>query len=497
LLGNPTEILGAADADTKQTQNPPSESFSEEQPKRRVKFPKVVTHRGQKATIYGRTARYRKYRLCYMAEGRRCTRVFKKYAEALAAAKTTVRQLAKGNAIVAALSKADAHAYRFALAKLSALAADLNAQRACAPDRNMSAASFPLEDVIAEFCAAKRLLPNSPLCDAVKGFLSTMASVRRVNLKTAADEFLAERNAKTNSEAGRRPALSPRMAYQDRLRMDKFTETFGTSDLCDIRADHLDLFFGVQLKDLSPRSRNHHRSTLSVFFKWCIRKSYLPEDHGLRRSNGLCPDGKAKETADVGEVQVYTAKEFAALLTNAHGPLQALVAIGGLAGLRTEELLRLEWPDVWRRPGFVEITGRKAKTRARRLVPIGSALATWLEPFRPFKAGLLWTGKFVSFHEHMRELHAAAKVPRRDNALRHSFISYRLAQVHNEHQVANEAGTSSQMIHRHYRELVTPQEAQEWFAIVPERAKRRRDRTSLAAERISKSGLRSGNPSGM
>ncbi len=341
-------------------------------------------------------------------------------------AKRTVRELAKGNAVVAALSKADAQAYRFAVAKLSALAADLNAQRTCLPDRNRPAVSFPLEDAITEFCAAKRMLGIDSLSDAVKGFLSTVAKIRRVNLKIAADEFLAERRARTVAAEGKRAALSPRMAYQDRLRMDRFTGAFGTFDACDLRPEHLDLFFSKHLKELSPRSRNHYRSTLFVFFKWCVRKSYLPENHGLRRSNGLCPDGKAKEAADVGEIRVYTSGEFAALLTNATGSLQALIAIAGLAGLRTEELLRLEWSDVWRRPG-----------------------------------------KFVSFHEHMRELHATANVPRRDNALRHSFISYRLAEVHNEHQVANEGGTSSQMIHRHYRELVTPQEAKEWFAVLP------------------------------
>jgi integrase len=43
-----------------------------------------------------------------------------------------------------------------------------------------------------------------------------------------------------------------------------------------------------------------------------------------------------------------------------------LFAIGGLAGLRTAELLRLDWADVWRVPGHIEITSGKAKTRQRR-----------------------------------------------------------------------------------------------------------------------------------
>jgi hypothetical protein len=55
----------------------------------------------------------------------------------------------------------------------------------------------------------------------------------------------------------------------------------------------------------------------------------------------------------------------------------------------------------------------------------------------------------------------------RHNALRHSFVSYRLAIVKNENQVAMEAGNSPQMIFNHYREVVTPEQAAAWFAISP------------------------------
>ena len=53
------------------------------------------------------------------------------------------------------------------------------------------------------------------------------------------------------------------------------------------------------------------------------------------------------------------------------------------------------------------------------------------------------------------------------NALRHSFISYRVAQTQNVAQVALEAGNSPGMIFQHYRELVRPDAAKAWFAIVP------------------------------
>ncbi len=54
------------------------------------------------------------------------------------------------------------------------------------------------------------------------------------------------------------------------------------------------------------------------------------------------------------------------------------------------------------------------------------------------------------------------------NALRHSFISYRVAETQDVPQVALEAGNSPQIIFQHYRELVRPKEAKAWFAIDPD-----------------------------
>jgi len=60
-----------------------------------------------------------------------------------------------------------------------------------------------------------------------------------------------------------------------------------------------------------------------------------------------------------------------------------------------------------------------------------------------------------------------AKVPWKHNALRHSFISYRVAETGDVNRTALEAGNTAPMIFSHYRELVTPQEAKAWFAVKP------------------------------
>ncbi|MCE0522508.1 MAG: hypothetical protein LV480_06320 [Methylacidiphilales bacterium] len=48
-----------------------------------------------------------------------------------------------------------------------------------------------------------------------------------------------------------------------------------------------------------------------------------------------------------------------------------------------------------------------------------------------------------------------------------SFISYRLAILHDTARVALEAGNSPEVIFGHYRELVTPEAARAWFDVRP------------------------------
>jgi hypothetical protein len=62
------------------------------------------------------------------------------------------------------------------------------------------------------------------------------------------------------------------------------------------------------------------------------------------------------------------------------------------------------------------------------------------------------------------------------NGLRHSFMSYRVAEIQNATQVALEAGNSPQMIFKHYRELVRPAEAKKWFSIISSKAKAKADK---------------------
>jgi len=56
----------------------------------------------------------------------------------------------------------------------------------------------------------------------------------------------------------------------------------------------------------------------------------------------------------------------------------------------------------------------------------------------------------------------------KQNALRHSFCSYRMATLKDAPRVSYEAGNSVRMIQRHYDKVVTESQGKAWFSLMPE-----------------------------
>ena len=53
------------------------------------------------------------------------------------------------------------------------------------------------------------------------------------------------------------------------------------------------------------------------------------------------------------------------------------------------------------------------------------------------------------------------------NALRHSYISYRVAECADVARVADESGNSPAVIKSNYLKRVKPEQAKEWFGVLP------------------------------
>jgi integrase len=151
------------------------------------------------------------------------------------------------------------------------------------------------------------------------------------------------------------------------------------------------------------------------------------------------------------------------------------LALGAFAGLRTAEIERLTWEDIDLPGRMIKIGASQSKTASRRIVPIHDNLAAWLAPYGA-RHGKVWADDPVTFVNRERQTATATgdaeakqkAVKWQRNGLRHSYASYRFAQIGDAGRVAGELGNSAAVVHKHYRELVKPADAQRWFEVKPE-----------------------------
>lgn len=240
-------------------------------------------------------------------------------------------------------------------------------------------------------------------------------------------------------------------------RLNRFAEDFAV-DISSITT--ADVQRWLDQLEVSPQTAKNFRTVIGTMFAFAEARGYI-----FKGGNPV--NGVESITANGGTIEIYTPEEIALLLKSAPPNFLPFVALGAFAGLRSAEIERLEWKDVDHASGFITVAGHKAKTRARRLVPIPANLAAWLKPYAQ-ASGRIWTGDQNDLKDARAVTVQKAGTPWKDNGARHSFISYRLADTQDVNKVALEAGNSPAVIFKHYRELVRPEAAKAWFAIKPE-----------------------------
>jgi len=413
-----------------------------------VKWPKRLKNR---VTIYRKSESYPLYRVAWTVNGKRQMKAHPTYSAAKSAADTLVSQLGKGSQ-VPTLTPGQANDALVAFERLRRFYVDTGKR-------------ISLPEAVGQFCESAGKLNGHALGAAVDGYLRDIAVVKRKDLGEAVAEFIKERKPLTESKNGERPQLDPVYAKHVESCLNKFAATFPATCVCDLTKDHLDRYNG-QFSELSPKSRNHNRVTVRMFLSWCVRKDFLAATHRLFEAHGL----KA-EPAPSKENDHYRPTELRKMLDGANEELRAVIAIQGFAGLRLDEVLRLDWEDVFGIPGHIEVSKSKSKTKQRRLVTVCPALKQWLAPYRKLKGKVVtkWDGlnAYVrAFVEMMKEV----GVPVRKNGLRHGFITYHFALHSNENLTAALAGNSPGIIHSNYKGLATKREAAAWFRIKPAKA---------------------------
>jgi integrase len=264
----------------------------------------------------------------------------------------------------------------------------------------------------------------------------------------AANDFQQAKNG-----AGRSAAYLRDIRY----RLGGFAKAFNVEVRTLVAQDVGDYLEGLKLQ---PRGFNNHARVLQTFFRFCQARRWLSKHVDLLSRI-------ERRSGSGSEIEIFTPEELRKLFAAASARVATCIAIQAFAGVRTAELFRLTWKDIERRPGHIEIVAAKAKTAARRLIPISENLAAWLRVAPRNGAERVWPVTASKYYAGQGAAAEEAGFSWKANALRHSFISYRLAKTKDIAAVALEAGNSPQMIFAHYRELCTEAEAVSWFAIMP------------------------------
>jgi integrase len=441
---------------------------------KKAQFPKTIRVGHSKAVIYKYDNRQSTSYTVVWYEGEvRKRKVFGDPGQAELHARARMGQLSRGTAEVLRLEGAQLLEY-------------VRAKEATAEF------GLALDTIAFEYRDAKRLVRRRSLVGIADYFArKNLLDIPEKTVQEVYTEMIGAKRAEGCSE---------RYIEDLESRVGKFVEAFATRQVAGVNGTEIrDWLQGLQHSTsrvnpkapkvpVTNRTRNNFRLCVQTLFSFARAQRYLAADWNEMES---VPLWKVKDE----EVEIFTPDEMTLLLALAPANLVPFLSIGAFAGLRSAEIERLDWSKVDLEGGYITVDASIAKTNSRRLVPIVPNLKGWLTDCKQPRGKVLELANVVNAlkrlvtstrvladghqaNSHQADWHQAdghrlppPAVEWRHNALRHSFCSYRLADVKSAAQVSLEAGNSPQMVFRHYRELVTEKAAKAWFAITPDAAK--------------------------
>jgi hypothetical protein len=224
------------------------------------------------------------------------------------------------------------------------------------------------------------------------------------------------------------------------------------------------------LAGYTGRNQLNHLRALSNFFRFSAKIGAI----------GNVPTTGIDVSFRRSRVAYLESKVFADLLVQAYEQHEADVltwlVLGGFLGLRPFEAYHAYWSGVkWETSEF-RVEAEWSKTHRSRVLPIQPNAMEWLRVAydrRKRDARILpnhntFTHRFVAWRE---TNHDMAFWKGKQDVLRHSYGTHRMAIVRNAHQVAEEMGNSVTIVRRHYDAVLEPSRAGAWWTIRPAKPK--------------------------
>lgn len=212
------------------------------------------------------------------------------------------------------------------------------------------------------------------------------------------------------------------------------------------------------------KTYNNRRGILSTFFKFAYQQDWIGtnpvEKTPYHRINHRRGSATTLTTARARELLAY-------LETFKAGALVPYFAICLFAGIRPcvrfGEISKLKQESIRLDTGVIHIEPEVSKVNMKRIVTIQPNLAEWLKSYSLCEYPLLPKNAVNMRRAVFKEFKLTHDV------LRHTFISMFVAKYRSMGEAALQAGNSESIIRKHYLDLKSKEEAEEYFNILPKR----------------------------
>jgi integrase len=247
--------------------------------------------------------------------------------------------------------------------------------------------------------------------------------------------------------------ISQRHAETMRDTVAKFRKEYATIPIDKITAGDVKAWLATL--PLAVKTRNRHLGYIGSMFQIATREWNLLEKNPLAEVTRFS-DPRSGRT-----ISIFTPEELKAVLSAVTSDWLPVFAINAFTGLRRAEVERLDWSEVKLDRRLIDLPFTKSKNGRRKLIEVPENLAAMLESLVQTEGPVLPPRRFDL---EVKRLKTLLGIEWPNNVLRHSFCSHAVA-IHGFMWTAEQADHSETMLKKHYREVVTKEQAARYWNI--------------------------------